>query len=76
VRKTQLTYNTQNYSGSRYNEIRDSSLTGFGRQFAEEMGRLGIIVDLSHVGSVTSEDVIENAIKLPLLQPCVAGRAY
>ncbi|KAJ5888981.1 hypothetical protein N7495_009022 [Penicillium taxi] len=65
VRKMQLTYNTQNYSGAGYTEIRDSGLTGFGREVVDEMGRLGIVVDLSHVGPQTSEDVIEYASKPP-----------
>lgn len=61
VRMMQLTYNTQNYSGAGYTELRDSGLTGFGRQVVDEMGRLGIVLDLSHVGPVTTRDVIEYA---------------
>ncbi|CAG7924913.1 unnamed protein product [Penicillium olsonii] len=73
VRKMQLTYNTQNYSGAGYTEIRDSGLTGFGRQVVDEMGRLGIVVDLSHVGPVTSEDVIEYATKPPCFSHVLPG---
>jgi len=61
VRKMQLTYNTQNYSGAGYLELRDSGLTGFGREVVDEMARLGIVCDLSHVGPQTSIDVIEHA---------------
>ncbi|KAH9884348.1 renal dipeptidase family [Xylariomycetidae sp. FL2044] len=61
VRKMQLTYNTQNYSGAGYTEINDSGLTGFGREVVDEMARLGMVVDLSHVGPKTSEDVIQHA---------------
>ncbi|KAJ4328902.1 hypothetical protein N0V84_000690 [Fusarium piperis] len=61
VRKMQLTYNTQNYSGAGYTEIRDSGLTGFGQQVVTEMAKLGIVCDLSHVGPQTSEDVINYA---------------
>ncbi|KAL4879924.1 renal dipeptidase family [Aspergillus karnatakaensis] len=61
VRKMQLTYNTQNYSGAGYTELNDSGLTGFGRQVVDEMARLGIVCDLSHVGPVTARDVIEYA---------------
>ncbi|KAL4915481.1 renal dipeptidase family [Aspergillus aurantiobrunneus] len=68
VRKMQLTYNTQNYSGGGYTELRDSGLTGFGRQVVDEMGRLGIVVDLSHVGPVTRREVIEYAS--PDKPPC------
>ncbi|KAK8058470.1 hypothetical protein PG994_008918 [Apiospora phragmitis] len=58
VRKMQLTYNTQNYSGAGYTELHDSGLTGFGREVVDEMARLGIVLDLSHVGPKTSEDAI------------------
>src|SRR5687768_5157941 len=58
VRKMQLTYNTQNYSGAGYTELNDSGLTGFGREVVSEMAKLGIVCDLSHVGPKTTEDVI------------------
>ena len=61
VRKMQLTYNTQNYSGAGYTEPRDSGLTGFGQEVVTEMAKLGIVCDLSHVGPQTSRDVIEFA---------------
>lgn len=61
VRKMQLTYNTQNYSGAGYTEINDSGLTGFGREVVAEMAKLGIVCDLSHVGPKTTRDVIEFA---------------
>lgn len=37
----QLTYNTQNYSGAGYTEIKDSGLTGFGQEVVTEMAKLG-----------------------------------
>lgn len=58
VRIMQLTYNTQNYSGAGYIEPRDSGLTGFGVEVVNEMARLGIVCDLSHVGPQTTADVI------------------
>lgn len=54
----QLTYNTQNYSGAGYGELNDSGLTGFGREVVDEMSRVGIVCDLSHVGPKTSADTI------------------
>ena len=59
VKIMQLTYNTQNYSGAGYTELRDSGLTGFGREVVDEMARVGIVCDLSHVGPQTSADAIE-----------------
>jgi membrane dipeptidase len=54
----QLTYNTQNLSGSGCREDRDGGLSGFGREVLAEMNRVGILCDLSHVGPKTCEDVI------------------
>jgi membrane dipeptidase len=65
VKIMQLTYNTQNYSGGGYSELRDSGLTGFGREVVDEMARVGIVCDLSHVGPQTSADVIAYAKKPP-----------
>jgi len=65
VKIMQLTYNTQNYSGAGYTEPNDSGLTGFGREVVDEMARVGIVCDLSHVGPKTSADVIACAPKPP-----------
>lgn len=58
VRVMQLTYNTQNYSGSGCRETRDNGLSDFGRDVVLEMNRLGIVCDLSHVGPKTTEETI------------------
>lgn len=54
----QLTYNTHNWVGTGCWESRDSGLSDFGREVVDEMNRLGIVVDLSHVGAKTSEEAI------------------
>ena len=53
----QMCYNTQNLVGTGCYE-RDGGLSGFGREVVAEMNRVGIMCDLSHVGSKTSEEVI------------------
>ncbi|OJU29169.1 MAG: peptidase M19, partial [Alphaproteobacteria bacterium 64-6] len=55
----QITYNTQNLVGSGCWEENDGGLSGFGREVISEMNRLGILVDLSHVGSKTADDAIK-----------------
>ena len=57
----QLTYNTQNYAGSGYQESRDSGLSGWGRELIDEMAAVGVVCDLSHVGDRTTADVIAHS---------------
>jgi membrane dipeptidase len=59
VRVAQLTYNNQNEAGGSCYEARDSGLARFGRELVREMNRVGMLIDLSHVGERTSLDVIE-----------------
>jgi len=65
VKVMQLTYNSQNLVGSGCWESRDGGLSDFGRHVVDEMNRLGILVDLSHVGPVTSDDAIKHS-KVPV----------
>lgn len=65
VRVLQLTYNNQNeYGGSCY-EPNDSGISRAGREMVAELNRVGILIDLSHVGERTGRDVIE-ASALPV----------
>jgi membrane dipeptidase len=57
VRVVQLCYNTQNLIGTGCYE-RDGGLSDYGREVVAEMNRVGIMVDLSHVGAKTSEEAI------------------
>src|SRR5699024_5477895 len=50
VRIAQLTYNNQNLIGGGCFEPHDSGLTRYGRIIVSEMNRVGMLIDLSHVG--------------------------
>ena len=63
VRVVQLTYNIQNHVGASCYEKQDSGLTRFGGYVIEEMNRLGMLIDLSHVGERTSLDAIERSAR-------------
>ncbi len=67
----QLTYNTQNFVGSGCYETIDSGLSDFGRDAVDEMNRLGILVDLSHVGAKTSDDAIRHSKKPVAYSHCL-----
>jgi len=58
VRIIQLTYNEANAIGAGCLEPKDNGLTSFGSQLIQAMNRLGILIDLSHVGWQTSEDAV------------------
>ena len=58
VRIAQLTYNIQNYVGGSCYDPSDSGLTRFGTKIVSEMNRVGMLIDLSHVGNKTSLDAI------------------
>lgn len=58
LRVVQLTYHTANSVGSGCLESRDGGLTDFGRDLVAELNRVGILIDLSHVGSRTAEEAI------------------
>ena len=59
VRVIQLAYNDLNYAGAGCYERQDVGLSKFGVDLVKEMNRLGMVVDLSHVGHRTTMDAIE-----------------
>jgi membrane dipeptidase len=59
VRVIQLTYNEANLIGYGCLETRDEGLTSLGRQVIQVMNRLGMLVDLSHVGYKTSCEAVQ-----------------
>jgi membrane dipeptidase len=61
IRILQLTYQSQNRIGAGCNVKHDQGLTRFGEQVVAEMNRLGLLIDLSHVGPLTSMETIERS---------------
>ena len=59
VRIIQLTYNERNLLGNGCWERTDDGLSYFGMDAVREMNRLGILIDLSHVGDRTTLDAAE-----------------
>ena len=59
VRIIQVTYNERNLLGNGCYERTDEGLSNFGVDAIREMNRLGILVDLSHVGDRTTLEAIE-----------------
>jgi membrane dipeptidase len=54
-----LTYQNRNLVGYGCNEKNDCGLTRFGENVVKEMNRLGLLIDLSHVGTKTTMNAIE-----------------
>lgn len=61
IRIIQLTYQNRNRVGSGCNDSTDQGLTPFGENVITEMNRLGLVIDLSHVGPQTTMDAIEHS---------------
>lgn len=59
VRVIQITYNDLNNVGAGCYERQDVGLSQFGVDLVKEMNRLGMVVDLSHVGYKTTMEAIE-----------------
>ncbi|MEM7113787.1 MAG: membrane dipeptidase [Chloroflexota bacterium] len=63
VRIVQLTYNNYSLLGAGCYEPNDGGLTRYGKEVVREMNRLGMLVDLSHVGEQTSLDAVEHSLQ-------------
>jgi len=74
VRVMQLTYNERNFIGDGCLEPQNGGLTALGRDAVREMNRLGIAVDVSHVGDRTTLDAIDISSK-PVLVTHANARA-
>jgi len=62
VRQMHFVYNINNEAGGGCHDD-DQGLTDFGREIVKEANRLGVLIDLSHVGYRTSLEVCERSQK-------------
>jgi membrane dipeptidase len=67
LRACQLTYNEASAVGDGCLEPRNAGLSRFGHAVVEEFNRIGIAIDLSHVGERTSLDAARHSRKPVLL---------
>lgn len=70
VRVMQITYNESCHIGCGCMEPVDTGLTRMGQKTIEEMNRLGVVVDLAHVGERTSGEAAKHS-----KQPVVVSHA-
>lgn len=66
VKIMQITYNERCAIGCGCREPNDTGLTRVGQKTVEEMNRLGVVVDLSHVGERTAMDAARHS-KAPVI---------
>lgn len=63
VRQTLLAFNNANCTGAGCADDIDGGLTGYGKRFIAEAERVGMLIDLSHVGRRTSLDALAVATR-------------
>lgn len=66
VRVMQVTYNERNFLASGCLDPHDAGLSALGREAIKAMNRLGLAIDISHVGERSSLDIVE-ASEAPVL---------
>jgi membrane dipeptidase len=63
IRQMGIAYSEANVLGCGLKEQRDGGLTAFGRKAVERMNKVGMSIDVSHSGDVTSMDTIVHSTK-------------
>jgi membrane dipeptidase len=59
LRILQIAYSERNLIGDGWNERGNCGLSNYGIKVVDEMNKLGILIDLAHVGDATTMDTIE-----------------
>ncbi len=63
LRFMQLTYNNQSLLASGCYEAEDTGLTRMGREVVAEMNRVGLVIDMSHSGELSTLDAIAHSTR-------------
>ncbi|MEQ4204219.1 membrane dipeptidase [Actinopolymorpha sp. B9G3] len=74
VRQMGIAYSETNALGSGLKERRDGGLTDFGRRAVTRMNKLGMAIDVSHSGDLTSLETIEHST-VPIFLTHAGARA-
>jgi membrane dipeptidase len=74
VRALGIAYSEGNSLGAGLKEPRDGGLTVFGRKAVERMNKVGMLIDCSHCGDLTTLDTIEFSEK-PIILSHIGARA-
>src|SRR2546430_9600490 len=74
VRYMTLTWNNANDWADSNRESKHNGLTDFGKDVVREMNRLGMLVDVSHVGDKTMSDVLDVS-RAPIIASHSSARA-
>lgn len=61
-----LAYNSGNFAADGCHESRNAGLTSFGRNLVAEMNRVGVIVDVTHVGLRSSLEALDLTTRPPV----------
>jgi len=74
VRSLGITYSESNALGNGLKEERDGGLTKFGRKAVDRMNKVGLLIDCSHCGDVTTLDTVRWSEK-PIVLSHIGARA-
>jgi membrane dipeptidase len=70
IRHNLIAFNLSNSAGGGCADEVDGGLTRFGRRVVDEMNRVGMVIDLSHVGYRTTLDILDRS-----QEPCIISHS-
>jgi len=74
ITSSQLTYQARNYLGDGCGEPSNAGLSQYGEEVVREMNRVGMLIDLSHAGEKTAQDVLRlSSAPVYFSHACIRG---